>query len=218
MLDLIPHLKRRAASLIAITGKPASTLGTNSDLVLDINVRTEACPLNLAPTSSTTNMVVVGDALAMVLLKVRGFRPEDFAELHPNGNLGRRLLTRVTDIMRKGEQLAVVLPDDTVNTALETMTRCKAGAVIVTEADGCLTGIFTHGDFVRGYQKDRGIADHPLRDYMTANPITVEGDRLAAEAVSILEKNRIDEIVAVDQAGRAIGLVDVQDLSRARLV
>ena len=185
--------------------------------MLDVNVRAEACPLNLAPTSSTTNMLALGDALAMVLLKARGFGADDFAELHPGGNLGRQLLTRVTDIMRKDDKLAIVRPSETVAAALEAMNRCKAGAVVAVDAAGRLQGIFTHGDFVRGYQGDRHIADHPVSDYMTANPIVIEGEKLAAEAVRALEQNPIDEIVVIDEAGRAIGLVDVQDLSRARI-
>lgn len=217
LLDLLPHLKRRGLTIIAITGKPDSSLAVNSDIVLDVNVLTEACPLNLAPTSSTTNMLALGDALAMVLLKARGFGADDFAELHPGGNLGRQLLTRVTDIMRKDDKLAIVRPSDTVAVALEAMNRCKAGAVVAVDDEGRLLGIFTHGDFVRGYQKDRHIADHIVSDHMTANPVVIEGERLAAEAVRTLEQNRIDEIVVIDEAGRAIGLVDVQDLSRARI-
>lgn len=217
LLDLLPHLKRRAGAVIAITGKPDSTLASGSDIVLDVNVRAEACPLNLAPTSSTTNMLALGDALAMVLLKARGFEAEDFAENHPSGNLGRQLLTRVTDIMRSGDDLATVLPADTVATALEAMTKCKAGAVVVVDESGRLIGIFTHGDFVRGYQKDRGMADQLVGDHMTKDPVSIEGGKLAAEAVRMLEQNRIDEIVVTDEQGRAIGLVDVQDLSRARI-
>lgn len=217
LLDLLPHLRRRGATLVAVTGKPASTLAANSDLTLDVNVTTEACPLNLAPTSSTTVMLALGDALAMVLLQARGFAAEDFAALHPGGSLGRRLLTRVADIMRKDQQLALVAPTDTVAAALGVMTRCKAGAVVAVEAGGRLAGIFTHGDFVRGYQADRHIADHPVSQHMTRNPIAIRGDRLAAEAVRILEEHRIDEIIVVDEARRVIGLVDVQDLSRARI-
>jgi arabinose-5-phosphate isomerase len=217
LLDLLPHLKRRGLTIVAISGKSESTLALNSDIVLDVNVLAEACPLNLAPTCSTTNMLALGDALAMVLLKARGFNADDFAKLHPGGSLGRQLLTRVTDIMRKDDKLAIVLPTDTVAVALEAMNRCKGGAVVAVDADGRLRGIFTHGDFVRGYQDDRHIADHAVSDYMTSNPVVIEGDKLAAEAVRTLEQNRIDEIVVIDDAGRAIGLVDVQDLSRERI-
>jgi arabinose-5-phosphate isomerase len=217
LLDLLPYLKRRSVAIVAVTGKPDSTLAVNSDIVLDVNVLTEACPLNLAPTSSTTNMLALGDALAMVLLQARGFAAEDFAELHPEGNLGRRLLTRVTDIMRQGDQLAIVRPADTVATALVAMKRCKSGAVIAVGDEGRLEGIFTHGDFVRGYQSDRHIADHKVSDYMTRDPVVIEGVKLAAEAVRTFEQNCVDEIVVTDEQARVIGLVDVQDLSRARI-
>lgn len=217
LLDLLPYLKRRALKIVAITGRVESTLAMNADFVLDVNVETEACPLNLAPTSSTTNMLALGDALAMVLLKARGFRAEDFAELHPGGHLGRRLLTRVRDIMRSGERLALVRPTDTVARALEAMRAGKSGAVIATDAGGNLAGIFTHGDFVRGYQQFRDIADHPVSNHMTANPVSIDADKLAAEVVREFEKNPIDEIVVLDAERRVIGLVDIQDLSRAQI-
>ena len=217
LLNLLPHLKRRAAAIIALTGKTDSLLAANSDIVLDVSVETEACPMNLAPTSSSTNMLALGDALAMVLLQARGFQPKDFAELHPSGNLGRQLLTRVTDIMRQGDQLARALPTDTISIALDSMKQCKAGAVVATNEQGQLLGIFTHGDFVRAYQEDRNIADHRIQDHMTANPITIQSDKLAAEAVHVLEENRIDEIVVIDSTQTVIGLVDVQDLSRAQI-
>jgi arabinose-5-phosphate isomerase len=217
LLELLPHLRRRAVSLVAMTGRPDSTLARNSDIVLDVHVDSEACPLNLAPTSSTTNMLALGDALAMVLMQARGVQVGDFAELHPAGALGRRLLTRVTDIMRRGEQLAVITPADTVARALDAMTRCRAGAVVITNPAGRLAGIFTHGDFVRAYQTDRGVADAVVSQHMTRTPVTIANDKLAAEAVHVLEQNRIDEIVVVDKEDRVVGLVDVQDLSRARI-
>ena len=217
LLNLLPHLKRRAAAIIALTGQPDSALAKNSDVVLDVSVETEACPMNLAPTSSSTNMLALGDALAMVLLQARGFQPKDFAELHPSGSLGRQLLTRVTDIMRQGDQLARAMPTDTISIALDSMKQCKAGAVVATNEQGQLLGIFTHGDFVRAYQEDRNIADHRIQDHMTANPITIQSDKLAAEAVHVLEENRVDEIVVIDSTQTVIGLVDVQDLSRAQI-
>lgn len=217
LLNLLPHLKRRAHSIIAFTGKPNSALATNSDVVLDVSVENEACPLNLAPTSSTTNMLALGDALAMVLLKSRGFQAEDFAKLHPGGSLGRQLLTRVTDIMRQGDQLARVQPADTIATALAAMKQCKAGAVVATNEQGQLQGIFTHGDFVRAYQEDRDVADHLIRDHMTANPVTIQGDKLAAEAVHTFEQHLIDEVVVINAENQVIGLIDVQDLSRTQI-
>jgi len=146
LLDLLPHLKRFDIPIIAITGGMQSTLARNADVVLDVHVTQEACPLNLAPTSSTTTMLVLCDALAMALLEARGFQSEDFARLHPGGSLGRALLTRVSDVMRSGEQLAVIQPDTTVREGLQAMTRARSGAAIVTNPDGTLAGVFTHGD------------------------------------------------------------------------
>ena len=190
-----------------MTGKTDSLLAANSDIVLDVSVETEACPMNLAPTSSSTNMLALGDALAMVLLQARGFQPKDFAELHPSGSLGRQLLTHVKDIMRQGDQSSA-LETETISIALNSMKQCKAGAVVATDEQGRLQGIFTHGDFVRAYQEDRDIADHLIQDHMTANPITIQGDKLATEAVRVLEENRIDEIVVIDSTQTVIGLVD----------
>lgn len=217
LLDLLPHLRRRSVVIVAVTGRVESALAVESDIVLDVNVRAEACPLNLAPTSSTTNMLALGDALAMVLLKARGFEAEDFAELHPGGQIGRRLLIRVSGIMRKGDRLAIVKPSDNVAAALVAMQRCKSGAAVVADDDGLLKGIFTHGDFVRGFQGDTQIADRPVADFMTADPISIAEDKLAAEAVHTFEKNPIDEIVVLADDGRVVGLVDVQDLSRERI-
>jgi len=146
-----------------------------------------------------------------------GFQAEDFAQLHPGGSLGRQLLTRITDIMRQGDQLARVKPADTIATALDAMKQCKAGAVVATNEQGQLQGIFTHGDFVRAYQEDRDVADHLIRDHMTANPVTIQGDKLAAEAVHTFEQHLIDEVVVINAENQVIGLIDVQDLSRARI-
>lgn len=217
LLNILPYLKRRADKVIAMTGRPDSTLGAGSDLVLDVGVQSEACPLALAPTSSTTSMLAMGDALAMVLIGERGFTAEDFAEQHPNGQLGRRLLTRVTDIMRSGDRLPLVSPESPVEAALEAMTRCKAGAVVVVEEDGLLAGIFTHGDFVRGYQADRLLGEQPVGDHMTRSPVHVLADQLATRALEVLQDKPIDDIVVVDHDGRVVGLVDVQDLTRANI-
>ncbi len=218
LLNILPYLKQRAEKIISMTGRMDSTLAGSSDLVLDIGVQSEACPLALAPTSSTTSMLAMGDALAMVLIQARGFTAAEFAEQHPNGHLGRRLLTKVTDIMRSGEQLALAGPGDSVEAALKAMTRCKAGAVVVTEEDGKLAGIFTHGDFVREYQRNRMVAEAAVGDHMTRSPICLVGDELATEALKVLEENPIDDLVVVDAEGRVIGLIDVQDLTRAHIL
>ncbi|MEM8955183.1 MAG: KpsF/GutQ family sugar-phosphate isomerase [Verrucomicrobiota bacterium] len=218
LLNLLPHLKRSAGKLIAFTGNPQSTLGKNSDLVLNVRVEREACPLNLAPTSSTTNMLVLGDALAMVLLEARGFRDEDFAQFHPGGKLGRTLLTRVRDIMRHGDQLVIASPETTIETALNDMQHARAGAAVVTDPRGKLLGVFTHGDFVRAYQKDRDVASHSLKDHMTTGPVAISGDKIAAEVLATLNRHRVDDIIVIDEDETVIGLVDTQDLSRLNLL
>jgi arabinose-5-phosphate isomerase len=163
-------------------------------------------------------MLVLCDALAMVLLETRGFRPEDFARLHPGGSLGRALLTRVADVMRQGDQLALIPPSASVQDALQAMTRARSGAAVVITAEGSLAGVFTHGDFVRAFQKQPDIALHPVADFMTVRPVTLQADRLAAEVLSTLRTNRVDDIVVIDTDGRPVGLVDTQDLTRLRLV
>ena len=217
MISLLPHVKKRASAIIAITGAPTSTLAKHSDLVLDTHVEEEACPLQLAPTSSSTNMLGLCDALAMVLLEKRGFRAEDFAQLHPGGSLGKYLLTRVGDIMRTGSALAKVAPTDSVQSAILQMLEARAGAALVVNPDNSLAGIFTHGDFVRGYQADRQIGDSTIGEHMTASPITVQGDDLAVEVIKILQKHRIDDLIVLNAEGQTVGLVDVQDLSRQGL-
>lgn len=218
LVDLLPHLKRLGMPIIAITGDTTSTLARHADCVLDVHVTQEACPLNLAPTSSTTAMLVLCDALAMVLLQARGFQSEDFAKLHPGGSLGRALLTRVSDVMRRGDQLALVPLSTTVQEALQAMTRARSGAAVIVNADGTLAGVFTHGDFVRAFQKDHAIADLPVSQFMTVKPISIQADKLAAEVLATLEKARIDDLVVLDEAGHPVGMVDTQDLTRLRLV
>ncbi|WP_395716971.1 SIS domain-containing protein [Prosthecobacter sp.] len=218
LLDLLPHFKRFGIPMIAITGGLQSTLAKNADVVLDVHVTQEACPLNLAPTSSTTTMLVLCDALAMALLEARGFQAEDFAKLHPGGSLGRALLTRVSDVMRSGEQLATIMPETTVREALQAMTKARSGAAVVVNADGTLAGVFTHGDFVRAFQKDNAIADRAVREFMTPRPISIQAGKLAAEVLATLEKCRVDDIVVVDDAGKPVGMVDTQDLTRLRLI
>jgi len=217
MMTLLPHVKQRAGKIISLTGNPSSTLAKHSDIVLDTHVEEEACPLQLAPTSSSTNMLGLCDALAMVLLEKRGFRSEDFAALHPGGNLGKYLLTRVSDIMRSGSDFAKVTPEQTVQDAILTMVQCRAGAAVVVDKSDALLGIFTHGDFVRGYQENREIGDSVIKDHMTVSPISVMASDLAVEVVKILRENRIDDLIVLDDDNRVVGLVDVQDLSRCGL-
>lgn len=214
MISLLPHAKKRASLVIAITGVPSSTLAKHSDLVLDTHVDEEACPLQLAPTSSSTNMLGLCDALAMVLLEKRGFKQEDFAELHPGGSLGKYLLSRVSDIMRTGNSFAKVHKEALVQDTVLAMLECRAGAAVIINPDDSLAGIFTHGDFVRAYQTNRAIGDAPVVEHMTANPITVQENDLAVEVIKILRENRIDDLIVLDKSQIPVGLVDVQDLSR----
>ena len=218
LLNLLPHLKRFSIPVIAITGGLQSTLAKNADVVLDVHVTQEACPLNLAPTSSTTTMLVLCDALAMALLEARGFQAEDFAKLHPGGSLGRALLTRVSDVMRQGDQLATITPETTVREGLQAMTKARSGAAVVTNADGTLAGVFTHGDFVRAFQKDNDIAEKPVREFMTPRPVSIQAGKLAAEVLATLQNSRVDDVVVVDESGKPVGMVDTQDLTRLRLV
>jgi arabinose-5-phosphate isomerase len=199
LLNLLPHLKRFSIPVVAITGGLQSTLAKNADVVLDVHVTQEACPLNLAPTSSTTTMLVLCDALAMALLEARGFQAEDFAKLHPGGTLGRALLTRVSDVMRQGDQLATITPETTVREGLQAMTKARSGAAVVTNADGTLAGVFTHGDFVRAFQKDNAIAEKPVREFMTPRPVSIQAGKLAAEVLATLQNSRVDDVVVVDE-------------------
>lgn len=218
LLNLLPFIRRFEVRVIALTGKPGSTLAGLSDVALDTSVEREACPLNLAPTASSTAMLVMGDALAMALLEARGFGEEDFARYHPGGSLGRALLTRVSDIMRTDQALPTVPEAATVLEAIRAMREVRAGACLILRADGSLAGIFTHGDFARGYEKDPQLGGKPVADLMTRSPITVRADSLAAEAVKMIGQSRIDDIVVVDASGVPVGLVDTQDLARLRLV
>ena len=218
MVDLLPALLRFAVALIAFTGRADSTLAQASHVCLDVSVTQEACPLNLAPTSSTTVMLALGDALAMVLLEARGFDKEDFAKFHPGGRLGRSLLLKVRQVMRPREEVALVAPEDSIRQVLAEIARHHAGAAVIVDAEGRLAGIFTHGDFARHFQHEAGLGERAVGDYMTRSPITIEGDRLAVEILQLLEHTRIDDLVVVDAERRPIGLVDTQDLTRLKLL
>jgi len=215
---LIPSLKRIGARIVALTGNAKSTLAREAELHIDVQVPREACPLNLAPTSSSTAMLAVGDALAMVLLEARGFKKEDFATFHPGGTLGRNLLTKVQDIMRTHEKIPILTGQASVNEALALIAQKRAGAVAVTDKKGRLAGIYTHGDFTRGYQKDVHIGCAKLADVMTPNPITVRVDKLAVEVLNIFEAHRIGDLIVVDRSNKPVGLVDAQDLAKVKLI
>ena len=218
LLDLLPFIKRFDVKVIALTGNPASTLGRLSEVTLDTSIEREACPLNLAPTSSSTAMLVMGDALAMVLLESRGFSEEDFARFHPGGSLGRALLTRVADIMRCDVDLPMVPEEADVAAALAAMNRVRAGACLIIDAAGGLAGIFTHGDFARGFLRDPLLGGKPVATLMTRHPITVNADALAVEVLRTLGQNRVDDIIVLDAQGKPVGLIDTQDLARLKIV
>ena len=218
LLDLLPFIKRFDVSLVGITGKADSTLEQQSDATLLTTITREACPLNLAPTSSSTAMLVMGDALAMVLLESRGFTEKDFSKFHPGGSLGRALLTTVDDIMRSGDALAIIQPTDTVQDALSTMSKAHSGACIVTHGDGTMAGIFTHGDFARSFQENPDIGNLPVSQFMTTDPITLRSNSLAVEAVTTIGTHRIDDIVVLDRDNKPVGIIDTQDFARLKLI
>lgn len=218
LLNLLPFLKRRSGTFVAMTGKLDSTLARHADHVIDTSVPREACPLELAPTSSSTTMLVAGDALAMVLMSARGFTADDFAQYHPGGSLGRALLTTVGEIMRTGDRLAMVAPENSIFETLTEMTRAKSGAAIILNPDRTLGGIFTHGDFARSFQSNPEVGTQPVASLMTANPITISANALAAEAVRIVGERNIDDLIVLDPAsGEVLGLVDSQDLASLKL-
>jgi arabinose-5-phosphate isomerase len=218
IVKLLPLVKKIGAGLIAFTGNPHSALARHSDVVLDVSVKKEACPLNLAPTASTTAMLAMGDALALELLERKGFRAEDFAFYHPGGNLGKKLLLKTSDIMRTGKNNPVVRENRTVKQALYEITKARAGSATVVDKNGKIKGIFTDGDLRRHLEKGEEILKSPVMKVMTKNPITIGPDKLAAEALEMLRSKRIDEVPVTDAQNRPIGLLDVQDLLKAGIV
>ncbi len=216
LLTLLPFLKSYDITLIGMTGKMQSSLAQLSDIALDTAVDREACPLNLAPTSSSTAMLVMGDALAMALLEARGFGKEDFARSHPGGSLGRALLTRIRDIMRT--DFACLSESSSVTDCIVAMSSARAGACILVKENDTLAGIFTHGDFARAYQADAACGAQSVTQYMTAQPVYVEADQLAILAVKALRDKRIDDLVVLNAEGKPVGLIDTQDLIRLKLI
>jgi len=215
---LLPLLKKIGTRIIALTGNKKSTLAKYSDIVLDISVKEEACPLGLAPTASTTAMLAMGDALAVCLLEKKGFKKEDFAFYHPGGALGKRLILRVEDIMRTGTANPTVNQETKIKDVLLRITKSRAGSASIIDKKGKLVGIFTDGDLRRHLEEGINLADRKVKEVMTKSPITITKDRLAAEAFTILQEKKIDEIPVVDNRNRPIGLLDVQDLLKAGLV
>src|ERR1700726_4037872 len=218
LLSILPAIARLQVRIIAICGDANSTLAKNAHVLLDVNIEQEACPLNPAPTSSTTVMLALGDALAMVLLEARGFNKEDFAKFHPGGMIGRSMLVRVHQIMRPREAMAIVSMDAVIRDVLKAMTSVRTGAAVVADGDGRLIGIFRHGDFVRNFQSDPKVGERLVADLMTLNPVTVHQDKLAVEVLNLLESHRIDDLVVVDDDEKPVGIVDSQDLTRLKLL
>jgi arabinose-5-phosphate isomerase len=218
LVNLLPALKRFDVRLIAITGAPKSTLARHSDLVLNVRVPREACPFNLAPTASTTAMLVMGDALAMALLQARGFTQRDFARLHPAGAIGRTMLLRVRDIMRTGERNAVAEQSLTVRDALLVMTRAKSGSLSVVNARGKLVGVFTDGDFRRHMSRDEHLLSRPLRSVMTRHPVCIRDTALAVEALKVFNERNIDDLIVINARREPVGLVDSQDLPKLKIM
>jgi arabinose-5-phosphate isomerase len=218
ILQLLPALKRFSVRIIALTGEPKSALARHSDVVLNVRVPREACPFNLAPTASTTAMLVMGDALAMAVLQARGFKRQDFAKYHPSGTIGQALLVHVHDIMRTGERNAVAHQQLTVKEALLIMTRAKSGSVSVVNSRGRLVGVFTDGDFRRHTAADDNVLAQPLAKVMTRNPVRVREEALATEALKIFNERNIDDLIVVNARQEPVGLLDSQDLPKLKLM
>ncbi len=219
VIRLIPSLRRIGVKVVGMTGKMDSSLAKNSDWVYWIDCGREACPFNMAPTTSTTATLALGDALAMVLLAARGFRKENFALLHPAGAIGRALLFRVRDIMRTGDRLAVLHESATVRDAVVAMTSAKAGCACVVADDDKLVGIFTDGDLRRHLSDDTGtLMSQPIVDVMIHNPVHVSLGALAVEVLNIFENHKVDDLPVVDEAGKLVGSIDIQDLPRMKIL
>ncbi len=218
VLMLLPVLKRQGNPLIAMTGKPQSSLARAADVHLDVNVDHEACPLALAPTSSTTASLAMGDALAVALLDARGFTADDFARSHPAGSLGRRLLLHITDVMHAGDELPAVREDASLSQALMEMSRKRLGMTSVIDADGRLVGLFTDGDLRRALDTDLDVRTAGIAQVMTRNPRTIGAGHLAVEAARLLEKHQINGLIVVDADNRPVGALNIHDLLRAKVV
>jgi len=217
MKQLVPLLKKIGCSIIALTGNTKSILAKYSDVVLDVSVKKEACPLGLAPTASTTAALAMTDALAVCLLELKHFKEKDFAFFHPGGALGRRLLLKVEDIMRRGKANPIVSEGRKVSEVLLKITQSRAGSATVVDSTGRLKGIFTDGDLRRHLETDSKLTLRKIKEVMTKNPTSVTPEMLAVEAMRIMQARKIDEVPVVDKTKKPVGLLDVQDLLRAGL-
>ena len=224
LLRLVPAIRRHGLKIVALTGRSDSSLARQSDIVLEIPCGPEACPFGMAPTTSATATMAMGDALAMTMLEARRFNKESYALNHPAGAIGRALVLRVSDVMRTGERVAVVSPETPVLDTLLAMTKAQGGSAVVADAEGRLVGIFTDGDFRRAFaagsvdgQSALGLSD-PVSKHMTRNPLFVNADAYAAELLRIFEKRRIDDLPVCDAGGKVLGLVDIQDLPKLKVL
>ena len=218
LATIAPHIKRLGATLIAVTGNPESTLAKIADVHLNASVKTEACPLNLAPTASTTAALALGDALALVLLDLKGFSAEDFARSHPGGSLGRKLLMRVEDVMRSGDQLPVVRLGTPVTDAFQVISAKRMGMTAVVNDQRQAVGIFTDGDLRRVLSQGMDVRGLKIDDVMSVNPRTIEPHRLASEVAHLIDTTRINHLLVVDPSGALIGAVGVHDLLESKIL
>ena len=218
LLSIIPQVKRRGAKLIALTGRADSTLARESDVLLDAGVEQEACPHNLAPTASTTAALALGDALAVALLDARGFSADDFARSHPGGTLGRRLLTHVADVMRRSDDVPKVAESATFKQALLEISRGRMGMTAVLDSEERVRGIFTDGDLRRSLEKGLNFDQTLVTQVMTAGPRTMRAEALAVEAVQLMERHKVNQLLVVDERGRLVGALNMHDLFRAKVL
>ena len=218
LVRLIPLVKRLGLKIVSLTGNRQCALARHSDVVVPITIEREACPFNMAPTTSTTATLAVGDALAMVLLEARGFQREDYAKLHPGGAIGRALLLRVSDVMRRGHRLASVRKEATVKEALVAMTQARSGSTAVVDNDNKLLGIFTDGDLRRHPAERVNLLEASIEEVMTPSPHTVQADQLAVNVLRLFEDHNIDDLLVVDADNHLVGAVDIQDLPKAKIL
>lgn len=218
LVTIVPTIKREGAKLISITGKPDSPLARNADVNLNVHVPFEACPLNLAPTSSTTATLAMGDALAVACMHAKGFTKEDFARSHPGGALGRRLLTHVKDIMRTGQEVPMVRAGTTVLDATREITKKHIGMTAVVDADQKVLGIFTEGDLRRLIEQKGDVRGIHIEDVMTRTPATIAPEEMAASAAKTIDERMINQLLVVDGDGRLIGALHVHDLMTAKVI
>ena len=218
LLVVLTPAKRLGVKLIAVTASRESTLGKMSDFVYEMPVPREACPFNLAPTTTTTSLLVLGDALAMVLLQIRGFTKSDYGRLHPGGAIGRMVTRRACDVMRKPEATAFVSPDASIRDALYEMSRARSGAAVVVDENRKLAGIFTDGDFRRRAAGDDDVLKRKMSEVMTADPAVINIDAQVVEVIKLIEARRVDDLIVLDGDGKVAGLIDIQDLPGLKIM